>query len=245
MSPVGLHEESRDGALWWTLDKPERRNAIGPEALRWISRRSATLRGETVVLRGAGDSAFCAGFDLTALQPSADGPPPDHPLAEATAAIESADATFIAAINGFAIGAGLELACACDLRIACDDAWFAIPAAKLGVVYHAAGLQRLHAVLGQAILRRLLLLGERVHADALAEAGALTHLVARTALPATIETTIAALGRGDPMSQGAHRRFLRALQRGAVSTELLEAHRGARSEAYARIRETRDTDRGR
>lgn len=239
MSATGLREESRDGALWWTLDKLERRNAVGPDALRWITRRCATLRGETVVLRGAGDEAFCAGFDLTALNPSADGPPPDAPLAEATAAIEAADATFIAAINGFAIGAGLELVCACDLRIASDDVWFAIPAAKLGVVYHAAGLQRLHAVLGPAILRRLLLLGERVHADALAEAGALTHLVARTSLPGSIETTVAAVGRGAPLSQRAHRSFLRALQCEGASAELLERHQVARTEAYARIREAR------
>ena len=239
MSATGLREESRDGALWWTLDKPERRNAVGPDALRWISRRCAQLRGEVVVLRGAGDSAFCAGFDLTALRPRVDGPPPDAPLAEATTAMEAADATFIAAINGFAIGAGLELACACDLRIATDDAWFAIPAAKLGVVYHAAGLRRLHAVLGPAILRRLLLLGERVHADAVADAGALTHLVARTSLSGAIEATVAAVGRGAPLSQRAHRTFLRALQRDGTSAELLGQHEEDRTEAYARIREAR------
>lgn len=239
MSAPGLREEGRDGALWWTLDKPERHNAVGPDALRWITQRCGTLRGETVVLRGAGDHAFCAGFDLTALNPTADGPPPDAPLADAAAAIEAADATFIAAINGFAIGAGLELACACDLRVAREDAWFAIPAAKLGVVYHAAGLKRLHAVLGPAILRRLLLLGERVNADALAEAGALTHLVAATSLPATIETTVAALGRGAPLSQRAHRRFLRALQCNDTTGELLEQHRDARTEAYARIAQAR------
>lgn len=238
MSGLGLREESRDGALWWTLDKPERRNAVGPDALRWIARRCATLCGETVVLRGAGDTAFCAGFDLTALRPTAEGHPPDAPLAEATAAMEAADATFIAAINGFAIGAGLELVCACDLRIATEDAWFAIPAAKLGVVYHAAGLRRLHAVLGPAVLRRLLLLGERVNADALAEAGALTHLVASTSLSATIETTVAAAGRGAPLSLRAHRSFLRALQRGETSAQLLEQHRAARTEAYARIAQT-------
>ncbi len=192
-----------------------------------------------MVLRGAGEDAFCAGFDLTALHPSADGPAPDAPLAEAAAAIEAADATFIAAINGFAIGAGLELACACDLRIATQDAWFAIPAAKLGVVYHAAGLRRMHSVLGPAILRRLLLLGERVNADALAAAGALTHLVARTALSATIETTVAAVGRGAPLSQRAHRSFLRALEHEGTSEALLQRHQEARTQAYARIRAAR------
>ncbi len=239
MNAPGLREESRDGALWWTLDNPQRRNAVGPDALRWIAQRCETLRGESVVLRGAGEDAFCAGFDLTALRPSAHGPPPDAPLSEATAAMEAADATFIAEINGFAIGAGLELVCACDLRIARDDAWFAIPAAKLGVVYHAPGLRRLHAVLGPAILRRLLLLGERVTAEALAQAGALTHRVAPAALSATVETTLAAVALGDPLSQRAHRSFLRALEHAHTSDALLERHQVARTEAYARIRATR------
>lgn len=242
MSAPGLREEHRDGALWWTLDRPERRNAVGPDALRWITQRCATLRGETVVLRGAGEDAFCAGFDLTALRPSPQGPAPDLPLAEAAAAIESADATFIAAINGFAIGAGLELACACDLRVSRDDVWFAIPAAKLGVVYHAAGLRRLHAALGPALLRRLLILGERVPAGDLAVAGAVTHLVAADALQETVEATVAAVGHGDPRSQRAHRTFLRALQQGETSPELLQRHRDARATAYARIREARASE---
>ena len=239
MSAPGLREEVRDDALWWVLDNPRRRNAVHPDALQWISTRCDTLRGETVVLTGAGDEAFCAGFDLTALEPSADGPAPDVPLAEATEAMERADATFIAAIGGFAIGAGLELACACDLRVAREDAWFAIPAAKLGVVYHAAGLQRLHAVLGDAVLGRLLLLGERVDADALAEAGALTHVVAPATLSAKVESMVAAVRAGAPLSQRAHRDFFRAIKRGETGPDSFARHEAARAQAYARIRQDR------
>lgn len=237
MNAPGLRETQRGGALWWTLDQPRRRNAVGPDALRWITARCAALEGETVVLTGAGTEAFCAGFDLTALQPTPDGPPPDTPLAEAAAAIEAANATFIAAINGFAIGAGLELACACDLRIARDDVWFAIPAAKLGVVYHAAGLRRLHRVLGPTVLRRLLLLGERVDATAVSTAGALAHLVPPSSFEEVVDGAVDALGRGVPLSQHAHRTLLRALERGEVTEAGLEAHGEARATAYARIRE--------
>lgn len=242
MSAPGLREESEGNTLRWTLDNPRRRNAVHPDALRWITTRCASLQGETVVLTGAGDEAFCAGFDLTALQPTEEGPAPDVPLAEAAAAMEDADATFIAAFNGFAIGAGVELACACDLRIARDDAWFAIPAAKLGVVYHAAGLQRLRSVLGDAVLGRLLLLGERVNADALADAGALTHVVAPASLQATVETTVAALEAGSPLSLRAHRAFFRALQHGEAGAELLARHEDARAKAYAAIRESSSSE---
>ncbi|MEM6291083.1 MAG: enoyl-CoA hydratase/isomerase family protein [Myxococcota bacterium] len=236
MSAPGLVETVEDGVVRWTLDHPARRNAVHPDALTWITHRCATLRGEVVILRGAGDQAFCAGFDLTALNPSADGPPPDAPLAQASVAMEAADATFVAAINGLTIGAGLELACACDVRIARDDAWFAVPAAKLGVVYHADGLRRLHAVLGPAIVRRMLLLGERVDASALLEAGALTHVVAPTALDATVEAVVEALQSGAALSQRAHRAFFRALDRGDLDEETLRTHAAARAEAYAAIR---------
>lgn len=242
MSAPGLREAVEGNTLRWTLDNPRKRNAVHPDALRWITARCASLRGETVVLRGEGDEAFCAGFDLTALRPTADGPAPDVPLAEAAAAMESADATFVAAFNGFAIGAGVELACACDLRIASDDAWFAIPAAKLGVVYHAAGLQRLRAVLGDAVLSRLLLLGERVGADALAEAGALTHVVAPASLQATVDTTVAAIEAGSALSLRAHRAFFRALKHGVAGSDLLARHEDARAQAYAAIREARSDE---
>lgn len=238
-APPGLLEEHRDGVLWWILDNPRRRNAVHPDALRWIATRCPALEGETVVLTGAGEQAFCAGFDLTALAPTAEGPAPDLPLAEASQAMEQADATFVASINGLAIGAGLELACACDLRVAQDGAWFAIPAAKLGVVYHAAGLQRLHAVLGPAVLARLLLLGERVEADDLARAGALTHIVAPDGLHATTKEVVRALRAGAPLSQRTHRDFFRAMKRTATEPEHLAEHEQARIEAYARIREAR------
>ncbi len=232
-APPGIRESQEHGALWWTLDHPRRRNAIGPDALRWITGRCADLSGQTVVLTGAGDEAFCAGFDLTALGPVQDGPPPDAPLMQASDAMEAANATFIAAINGFAIGAGLELACACDIRIARDDAWFTVPAATLGVVYHAAGLRRLHAVLGPALCRRLLLLGERVSAEALAQAGALTRITAPESLQADVLTTLEALATGAALSQRAHRTFLRALQRGGPDAEVLREHDRARTQAYA------------
>lgn len=235
MSAPGLREHIGESCITWTLDNPRKRNAIHPDALAWIARRCTELHGEVVVLRGDGDDAFCAGFDLDALDPTPDGPHPDAPLAAATEAMEQADATFIAAINGLTIGAGVELCCACDLRIAVEDAWFAIPAAKLGVVYHAAGLERLHAVLGAALVHRLLLLGERVEATAAFEAGALTHLVRRTALDPTIDATTEALARGNVRSQAAHRTFLRALQRGRLDASARESHARARNAAYADI----------
>ncbi|MBL4688525.1 MAG: enoyl-CoA hydratase/isomerase family protein, partial [Nannocystaceae bacterium] len=145
---ANLTEHCDRGVITWTLDAPARKNAVSPDALRYIQRRCAELSGAVVVLRGAGSESFCAGFDLAALgeaptPATGEQDLPDAPLIAATRAMRDADATFIAAIEGYAIGAGVELACACDLRLAKQGAWFQVPAARLGVVYHAEGLARI------------------------------------------------------------------------------------------------------
>ena len=108
-----------------------------------------------------------------------------------------------------------------------------------GVVYHAAGLQRLRAVLGHAVLSRLLLLGERVPAPDLAVSGALAHVVPAHTLTQTVASMVEALQAGAPLSQRAHRDFFRALGRGQTSAALVSRHEEARARAYARIREDR------
>lgn len=236
----GLRVELDGGGVhtWWLCNEA-RRNAISPGALRWIAARGPTLAGEIVVLRGAGGRAFCAGFDLTALAeaipPTEPGGPsllPDDTLIAATAAMRRADATFVAALDGYAIGAGVELACACDLRVARRGVFFAVPAAELGVVYHAAGLQSMTAVLGPAGVRRLLLLGERLDAEEAWSAGALVRLSDADGFDAALADVLERLRRGAPLSIRGNRDLLRALHRGALPAELLEDHEARRRAAY-------------
>ncbi|HVH99804.1 MAG TPA: enoyl-CoA hydratase/isomerase family protein [Enhygromyxa sp.] len=234
---IGLREQELEpGVLSWVLDNPARRNAIAPPVFEWIAQRCAELRGEVVILRGAGDRAFSAGFDLTALA-ELDGSgavPPDDVLIRATAAMQDADATFIAAINGYVIGAGVELVAACDFRLACASASLRVPAGKLGVVYHAAGLTRIHAAFGSTVARRLLLAGEQV---AITDAQA--SLVALVEIDQLDEQALALARRVrelSPLSVAGNRRLLRALDRSqALPAELLEAHEHARREAYRRL----------
>lgn len=218
---------------WW-LDNPKRRNAVTPEALSWIAERCATLRGQTVVLRGTGPDAFCAGFDLTAL---AKPPPPgtfvDAPLCEATGAMRVADATFVAALSGYAIGAGVELACACDLRVARRGMFFAIPAAELGVVYHADGVATMRAVFGPAVLRRLVLLGDRVSAEDANVAGALVRCVEAEGFEDALADVVDRLRRGAPLSIAGNRDLLRTLDRGPLTPAGRSEHDDRRREAYA------------
>jgi len=224
------------GLLLWTLDNPARRNAVDPEMLGWLGASAQRLRGEVVLLTGAGTEVFSAGFDLKALaRLSAEDSttPPDQSLIDASSAISSADATFVALLQGLVIGAGVELACACDLRIARPGVTFYVPASKLGVVYHAAGLVRFHAVFGPALARRLLLAGDSITAEEAQAAGALAQLVdAEELLPAG-----EALGRkllaGAPHSLRAHRDFFRQVESQPLPADVLAEHRSLRARTYA------------
>jgi enoyl-CoA hydratase/carnithine racemase len=224
------------GVLRWELCNEARRNAVSPAALAFMAERAAALRGETVLLTGRGDEAFCSGFDLTALRARGGASePPDQALIEATAAMTEANATFIAVLGGYAIGAGVELACACDFRLAHEHVTFEIPAARLGVVYHARGLARLRAVFGPTLTRRLVLLGHRIDTAAAWRAGALVERVAPEDLPAATERIVADVQRGDPASARANRELLRALDAGAPDEAALARHAQARARAYAEL----------
>lgn len=237
-APEGLREDSPEpGVLRWVFDKPARRNAIDTAMFEWMAARCPELTGEVVILRGAGERAFTAGFDLSALaernvagQPE----PPDEVLIRASAAMGSADASFIAALNGYVIGAGVELIAACDFRLACTEASLRLPAGKLGLIYHAAGLTRIHATFGSTIARRLVLAGEKIEiADARASLTALVELERLDEEALALARRIRELS---PRSVAGNRRILRALDRAAaLPAELLEAHEHARREAYREL----------
>jgi len=235
--PVTLREEQVDRRiLRWVLCNGARRNAIDPGALAWIARRAPELDQEVVVLTGDGDEAFCAGFDLTALGSAATRrttDPPDAALIAATAAMTRANATFVAALQGYAIGAGVELACSCDLRIAREGIYFAVPVGRLGVVYHATGLARMRSVFGDSLVKRLVLLGERIDASEAHAAGALARLVAPESLAETALAVASRIRDAAPLGVRAHRDLLRRLAIGELSSDTLAEHERARTQAYA------------
>lgn len=236
-TPAGLREEVIEpGVLRWVFDNPARRNAVSPSMLEWIAARCPELAGEVVILRGEGERAFTAGFDLTALAEHnrEQAHPPDGVLIRASSAIGQANASFIAALNGYVIGAGVELMCCCDFRVACTGASLRVPAGKLGVIYHAQGLMRIHASLGATVARRLLLAGEKVEiADARAS---LVSLVEYERLDDEVLALARRIHEQSPRSVAGNRAILRALElAAALPDELLAAHEVARREAYGQM----------
>lgn len=143
-----------------TLDRPERRNALDHATLgELIDALEAAKRRATrvLVLTGAGGH-FCAGADLTGVEDAQFA----TYLQRVLDALRSASFPTIAAIEGAALGAGTQLAVACDLRVATDDASFGIPAAKLGLMVNHWTVQRVEMLFGPSMARAILLAAEVV-----------------------------------------------------------------------------------
>jgi enoyl-CoA hydratase len=148
-----IHLEDRGPVALLTIDRAERRNALDHEALEQLREAHAGASGARVlVLTGAGGH-FCAGADLTGVE--------DHGftdlLRQVLGALRDDPRPLIAAVDGAALGAGTQLAVACDLRVATPGARFGIPAARLGLMVDHWTIQRLSLLAGAGPARAMLL----------------------------------------------------------------------------------------
>jgi enoyl-CoA hydratase/carnithine racemase len=174
-----------------TVDRPEAMNALTTgtvEALRGAIREAEERQARVLVLTGAGDRAFIAGGDLSRMAELTPGEARDfaergHELCDA---IETFPAPVIAVINGHALGAGLELALACDLRVASERAVLGEPEVELGVIPGFGGTQRLPRHVGDETARRLIFFGDRVDARDAQELGLVGDVIAHEELDAYV-----------------------------------------------------------
>jgi enoyl-CoA hydratase len=151
-----IRTERRGAVALVTLDRHERRNAIDRQACRDLAKAVADASDARVlVLTGAGGH-FCAGADLSQVEDTAFV----EALRSALLALRDAPQPVIAAVDGAALGAGSQLAIACDLRVATVDARFGIPAARLGLMVDHWTVQRLALMAGHGPARAMLLAAE-------------------------------------------------------------------------------------
>jgi enoyl-CoA hydratase len=146
------------------LQRPERRNALNSqlaEELREAVQKATTENVRAIVLTGQG-AVFCAGADLTGDAFAADYP---DRLVELNYAIDAAPMPVIGAINGPAIGAGLQLAMVCDLRVVAPDAFFQFPTSKYGLALDNWSIRRLTSLVGHGRARAMLLTAEKLTAE--------------------------------------------------------------------------------
>ena len=199
--PIDL--DRADGVATLTLNRPEALNAFNSEQLRLLEQMLTEVAADpairAVVLTGAGERAFAAGADIremAALSP--EGGLAFGRLGHAvTRAVEALPQPVVAAVNGFALGGGCELAIACDIRIASENAVFAQPEVSLGIPPGWGGSQRLPRLVGPGMAAEMILAGRRVAAAEALQIGLVNRVVPLPDLmPAAAElaATIAANG---------------------------------------------------
>jgi enoyl-CoA hydratase/carnithine racemase len=162
----------RDGMVATvTLSNPAKKNALTMKILGEIGKAFDDLAGEDircVVLRGEGEEAFCAGYDIAAIPAGGSGEGQvllsSNPFDDMIRAVESFPTPVIGMLNGLAFGGGLELAIACDIRIASDQAVFGMTPARLGVIYRPGGLMRFVNTIGLPATKELFYTARKVSA---------------------------------------------------------------------------------
>jgi methylglutaconyl-CoA hydratase len=175
--PVAVEAETvlwhlDDGVGVITLNRPHALNAMNVDLLEALDellvRVDADRSIRAVVLNAAGDKAFCVGADLKGRAQEYESDSADDPLAALVrrvfTRVENLRQPVIAALHGYALGGGLELALACDIRIAAEGARLGFPEAKVGSMPGAGGTQRLPRIIGPARAKELMFTCERIEA---------------------------------------------------------------------------------
>ena len=177
--PAG--DPPRDGVALVSLDRPRAFNALSFALLAELDAALATLDADdacrVIVITGAGEKAFAAGADIRELSvQSPDSLHAPDPFAAVDRVARLRTPT-VAAVRGYALGGGAELAMACDMLVAGDDAQFGQPEIGIGVIPGAGGTQRLTRAVGKARAMELILTGRRIRADEAERLGLVTKVV--------------------------------------------------------------------
>jgi enoyl-CoA hydratase/carnithine racemase len=187
--------EKRDHVAYVTINRPDRRNAIDPATSHELKAAFEGFKADddawVAILTGAGDQAFSAGADLVAMSAAlsggGEGVPMNVPFGGITRAYECWK-PIIAAINGYCLAGGLEIALSCDIRVAADHAQFGLPEPKRAIIPAAGGTQRLPRSVPLAFAMELLLTGDRFDAQTALRFGLVSRVVPQAELMATAET---------------------------------------------------------
>ena len=227
-------DEPADAVARLTIANPGKRNALDLEILDAIAATLPELDARCVLLTGS-EGMFSAGYDIGDMPQDTFAQEAEklvaHPFAAAIEALESHPFPTLAALNGHAIGGGLEVAVSCDLRIAASGIRVGMPPAKLGLVYSHTGIQKFLDVVGAARTRELFLVGRNVEVEEAAGWGLVNRVVAPDELEAAALELAGEIAGNAPLSLSGNKRVIREMltARGALDPgteeELVELRR--------------------
>jgi enoyl-CoA hydratase len=206
MSYTNLLLETREGVATVTVNRPDKLNALNDRTMDELDAAFAALGADPavrgVILTGAGEKAFVAGADIgeLATQTPVDGKERSIRGQRVLDRIENLGKPVVAAVNGFALGGGCELALACHVRIASENARLGTPEVKLGIMCGYAGTQRLSRLVGKGRALELLLTGEMVDAQEALRIGLVNRVVAREKLQDEAEGLLRKMLANGPVS---------------------------------------------
>ena len=210
MSESPVTYQAADGVAWLTLNRPRVLNALNTELAATLAdhaeRAAADPDVVIVIVRGAG-RAFCSGMDRTALAQGSVNEPFFRHWIRGLNALEDMPKLTAAVLHGHSIGGGLQLALACDLRIATDDAIVGLGATRHGLIPDGAVL-RLARIVGLGRAKELALLNDEVSAAAARDIGLVNWVCAPAELDHTIDTLIAKARGASPTATGHTKRLL-------------------------------------
>jgi enoyl-CoA hydratase/carnithine racemase len=229
-----LVDEPATGVTRLTISHPAKRGALDHAILDVFVATLAALDASCVIVTGEG-ATFSAGYDIANLDSETRATVADEasrlvaqPFAEALDALDTYPYPTIAALNGHAIGGGLELALSCDLRVAATSVRLGMPPARLGLVYSHTGIRKFIDTIGAPRTRELFLVGGRIDAATALSWGLVNQLAAADELASTALSLASEIAGNAPLAQAGNKRVIREVLDGqaalapAVERELLE-----------------------
>lgn len=201
---MNLTVEKTAGVMWLTINRPEARNALDAQTLTEINQAFLDAESDNdvrvVVIQGAGGKSFAAGADiqqlhernaLGALIPGMQG---------LYTQIENCSKVTIAAVNGYALGGGCELALACDIRVATKNAKFGLPELNLGIIPGAGGTQRLSRIVGKGRALDMVLTGKIIDGEEAERIGLVTYFTEEASLIEKVEKVASDILKKGPVA---------------------------------------------
>ena len=218
---VRVERDERDPRIGWVVfDHPERRNAVSvemweqiPAALQEVS-EDESIR--VAVLRGVGEAAFVAGADISEFGEQRSGGATrayDERSGRAFAALIQMGKPLLAMIHGYCVGGGVAISLAADMRYASSDAVFAIPAARLGLGYHMAGLEALTNLVGPSRAKEIFFTARRFRADEALAMGLVNAVTAPAELEGLVRETAGRIADNAPLTLASVKRIVLEISR--------------------------------